>query len=101
MEAARLFALAFVPLFVAIDVIGVLPFYLAITSPMDEAARRRVLVQALATAWLGGVAFAMVGGLLFDFLGITVSDFKVAGGVILLVLSIYDLLFASKTRDPA
>ncbi len=28
------------------------------------------------------------------------SDFKVAGGLILLVLAIYDLLFASATREP-
>lgn len=100
MESLRQFGLAFVPLFVAIDVIGVLPFYVAIVGDMDGTTRRRVLVQALVTAWIGGMAFAMLGTVVFDFLGITVSDFKVAGGLILLVLAIYDLLFASATREP-
>ena len=97
MESFRNFGLAFVPLFVAIDVIGVLPFYVAIVGKMDAATRKRVLVQALLTAWLGGMGFALLGTWIFGFLGITVSDFKVAGGLILLVLAIYDLLFASAT----
>lgn len=94
------FLLAFVPLFVAIDVIGVLPFYVALVGDMDVAKRNRVLMQALATAWGGGIAFALLGTAIFDFLGITVADFKVAGGIILLVLAIYDLLFAKKSREP-
>ncbi len=95
------FLLAFVPLFVAIDVVGVLPFYLGLVGDLPVQRRNRILVQALATAWGGGIAFALVGTALFDFLGITVADFKVAGGVILLVLAIYDLLFKTKSREPA
>jgi multiple antibiotic resistance protein len=94
------FLLAFVPLFVAIDVIGVIPFYLGLVGGLDRPRKRRLLLQALATAWIGGFAFALLGTVTFNFLGITVADFKVAGGLILLVLSIYDLLFASASREP-
>lgn len=100
MITLRNFSLAFVPLFVAIDVIGVLPFFVSMTGNMPGERRRAVLSQALLTAWLGGIAFALLGLALFGFLGITVPDFKVAGGVILLVLAIYDLLFANQTREP-
>jgi multiple antibiotic resistance protein len=92
------FLLAFIPLFVAIDPIGVIPFYLSLTGALDAVTRRRVLLQAMATAFGVGVGFVLLGQAMFNYLDITTSDFRVAGGIILLVLSIYDLLFASESR---
>src|SRR5438552_1370848 len=92
------FLIAFIPLLVAIDPIGVLPFYLSITSNLDAARRRSVLLQAMATAFAVGAGFVLLGQAMFSYLDITTSDFRVAGGLILLVLAIYDLLFASESR---
>jgi len=44
------------------------------------------------TAAAIGLGFLLVGDAVLYFLGVTVGDFQVAGGVLLLVLSIYDLL---------
>ena len=52
----------------------------------------RVLWQSLLTATIVAVVFVFVGKLIFSILGITVADFKIAGGLILLVLAIMDLL---------
>ena len=41
------------------------------------------------------------GKLLFSFLGITESDFRIGGGIVLLVLAVNDLLFSKeRKRDP-
>lgn len=100
MSYGHAFLLAFLPLFVAIDPIGVLPFYVTLTDGMDAERRRVVLLQAMLTAFGVGAAFVLVGQALFQYLGITTSDFRVAGGAILLVLAIYDLLFAGESRKP-
>jgi multiple antibiotic resistance protein len=95
------FLLAFIPLFVAIDVFGVLPLFVALTDRMDERERRTLIVEATATAFIISVAFLAAGKLLFSFLGITENDFRVGGGIVLLVLAVNDLLFSKeKKRDP-
>lgn len=88
----RTFLLAFIPLLVAVDVVGLLPIYLGLGLPLTESARRRVVIEATLTAAGVGIGFVLVGEAVLDFLGVTVGDFQIAGGAVLLVLSIYDLL---------
>jgi multiple antibiotic resistance protein len=88
----RTLLLTFIPLFVAVDVVALVIVYLGIGMPLDEAARRRLVVEAAMTAAAVGLGFLLVGDAVLHFLGVTVGDFQVAGGVLLLVLSIYDLL---------
>src|SRR5712691_9974799 len=88
----RTLLLTFIPLFVAVAVVAVVFVYLGIGMPLDEAARRRLVFEATMTAAAVGVGFLLVGDAVLYFLGVTVGDFQVAGGVVLLVLSVYDLL---------
>lgn len=95
------FLLAFIPLFVAIDVFGVLPLFVALTDRMDDARRKKLTLEATVTAFAISIVFLAAGKLLFSFLGITESDFRVGGGVVLLVLAVKDLLFSKeRERDP-
>ena len=92
---------SFLPLFVAINVPGILPVYLAVTERMNAAERRRLTLQAVATASLLSVLILFAGQLIFTLLGITVNDLRVGGGLILLVLSISNLIFGDfRRRDP-
>jgi multiple antibiotic resistance protein len=50
------------------------------------------------TAFLVSLGFLGVGKFVFAFLGISVSDFKVAGGILLFILAVVDLIFPEKTR---
>jgi multiple antibiotic resistance protein len=88
----RTLLLTFIPLFVAVDVVAVVLIYLGIGMPLDETARRRLVLEATMTAAAVGVGFLFVGDAVLHFLGVTVGDFQIAGGVLLLVLSIHDLL---------
>lgn len=94
----EIFFQAFIPLFVAIDVLGVLPLFVGLTERMDDRSRRTLVAEATLTAFLISVVFLVSGRLLFAFLGITEDDFRVGGGIVLLVLSVYDLLFSSETE---
>jgi multiple antibiotic resistance protein len=90
------FFTAFVPLFVALDPIGLLPLYLGFTGKMDVPARRRVGMQALLTGGAIALAFMFVGQAIFGFLGVTAADFRIAGGILLLVLAVLDIVAQGK-----
>jgi len=95
------FLLAFIPLFVAIDVLGVLPLFVALTGGLDEQKRNRLVMDATMTAFLISLVFLAIGKLIFSFLGITEDDFRVGGGIVLLVLAVNDLLFSKEGKRRA
>ncbi|MCX7857001.1 MAG: MarC family protein [Deltaproteobacteria bacterium] len=95
---SRLF-LPFIPFFVALDPIGILPIFVSLTKDMDERDRRAIVNVSILTAALAGVGFLLFGRWVFKLLGITVSDFKVAGGILLFIIAIVDILFPEKTRS--
>jgi multiple antibiotic resistance protein len=95
------FWLCFVPLFVAVDAVGVLPMFIALTEEIDPARRRAVVAQSVATAAVVALAFLAFGPLLLRFLGITVPDFMIAGGILLLAISLGDLLTGEKRQRQA
>ncbi len=92
------FWLCFVPLFVAVDAIGVLPLFLSLTQDMDQALRARVIRQSVLTALAVALAFLFVGRQVLGLLHIRIEDFMVAGGVLLFVISLTDILAGEKTR---
>jgi len=92
------FWLCFVPLFVAVDAIGVLPMFMALTEGIERGALQRVILQSVATATFVALAFLAVGSAVLRLLGITVADFMIAGGILLFVISISDILQNEKTQ---
>src|SRR5437868_12387243 len=95
------FLLAFIPLFVAIDVLAVVPVFLSLTEGIDEQRRRSFTVEATVTAFAVSLVFLVAGRFIFSFLGISESDFRVGGGIVLLVISVTDLVMTKEIkRDP-
>jgi len=84
--------LSFVPLFIAMGVFDFLPVVIALTEGMDEPKRRKAMRQGSAAAGLILKAFLILGKGVFLLLGVSDSDFLMAGGLLLLVLSIKALL---------
>ncbi len=89
---------AFLPLFVAINLPGVLPIFIGLTEGMGPERRRRLTLQALSVAGGLAVFVLLAGDLIFTTLGITLNDLRVGGGLILLVLSVTDLVFGDYRR---
>lgn len=73
---------------VTVDPIGTAPMFAALTAQHTPAERRRIALRGVAIG--GGVlfGFAFCGELLLDALGIELAAFRIAGGVLLLLLSI-------------
>ncbi len=95
------FLLSFIPLFVAIDIIGTVPIFLGYTHEISAAKRKKLILEALLAAFIVANIFLGGGKAVLNFLGITIDDFRIAGGIILLVLSVTDILSSSeKRRDP-
>ncbi len=86
------FAVAFIALFVALDVIGTLPMYVGMTQGLVRKERSRVVNTSMYVGFAVAVVFVFAGELIFRFLGITLPDFKIAGGIVLLLVSLADLL---------
>ena len=85
-------ALTFVPLFVAMDPVGNLPIFLALTQEGTATHRKKTANLATLTAFGVGLLFVAVGKAIFSLLGIQVTDFLMAGGLILLILAIRYLI---------
>lgn len=93
-ELLRPFFVSFIPLFVAIDVLAVVPLFISMTDRMSDKNRRQMVTAASLTAFAVSLLFLATGRFLFSFLGITDNDFRVGGGLLLLAISITDLIYA-------
>jgi len=96
----REFVYAFIPIFVAMDIGGLIPVFLTLTKNLSASEKRQVAIQALSTAFLISVIFVAVGRWIFRLIGISVSDFEIAGGILLLVLAIVEMLHLGKDVVP-
>ncbi|RME14423.1 MAG: MarC family protein [Alphaproteobacteria bacterium] len=92
---------AFTTLFVVIDPIGLTPIFVALTRGASPAERRGIALRAVAIAALLLTLFGLVGEAVLGFLGISMSAFRIAGGILLFLTAI-DMLFerrAKRRRD--
>jgi multiple antibiotic resistance protein len=86
----------FLPLFVVMDPAGSIPVYLALTERQNEAQRRKIALRATIVAGVTGVLFIVLGQAIFNFLGVRFADFQIAGGILLVILAVIDLLTPGK-----
>jgi len=86
--------------FFVIDPLANVPIFLTITSGDSAAQRKRTALRAALATWLVLSTFAIAGGLIFKAFGISLGAFKIAGGIMLLLMSV-DMMRAqpSPTRS--
>lgn len=80
--------LALSAVFVVVDPVAAVPFFLAMTGEVEPARRREVARRAALVTWLVLTGFALAGAALFRVLGISLPAFKIAGGVLLLIMAV-------------
>lgn len=91
--------LAFIPIFVAVDAIGVLPIFVSFTEGLDRKKRAKIILQSVITAVCIAMIFVYLGKAVFRFLKITIGDFMVAGGILLFCIAIIDIIDPTKKRN--
>jgi multiple antibiotic resistance protein len=92
MELIKTFLLTFIPIFVAIDAPGILPIYISLVEGTSEKERKKIAKQSVLTAFIVALSFLFLGEAVFSLLGIQLEDFMIAGGILLLILSISEIL---------
>ena len=90
------FVLAFIPVFVAVDAIGVLPMFISLTNGVEGRDLKKILFQSFVTGITLALGFILIGKWLFSVLGITVYDFMIAGGIILFCIALRDIFFQTE-----
>jgi len=91
----------FIPIFVAMNVFMLLPLFISITKDMTRPKKSQVVKESILTAILVSLSFVALGEVIFRILGITSDDFKTAGGIVLLVFAVRDLIHSGEERIKA
>ncbi len=82
------FIVALPAVFFVVDPFGVVPIFLAITAGAPAAKSREMALRACLVGGTLLLFFALFGGLIFKVFGVTLSAFRVAGGILLLITSL-------------
>ncbi len=91
-------------LFVVVDVVGNIPIFLSLTSGMPFRRRKEVFRQAVVVSSLLLIIFSVIGEFLLSIFGISLMSFKVAGGILLFIISMSILvrgIWKEEELDPA
>ena len=101
-DLAEKFFVAFIPVFVAIDPIGLVALFIGLGPSASPHQRRHQAFLGIFTGLGVAIGFIFLGKIIFSALGITVADFQIAGGLILLILATRELVtFGPQDRGGA
>ncbi len=79
-------------LFIVLDPIGNSPYFYILTRNYSSEARRKIISMSVSVAAFIMLFFAVLGDIIFELLDVTVDDFRIAAGIILLIYFIAILL---------
>ena len=92
--------LAFSSLLAVVNPLSAAPIFLALTSDHTAERRRRAAWKGALTGFAVLMVFALSGGALLGFFGITTQAFRITGGIILFAIG-WDMLQARRSRVKA
>lgn len=77
-----------VALFTIIDPLAVIPLFLVFTSGQSNAERRKIIRKTVTAIAVILVVSAIAGNYILSFFGIDIHSFKIAGGILLLIIAL-------------
>lgn len=95
-DPIRFGILAFTSLIAIVNPVSVIPMFIAMTLAYDRERRMATLRRAIATGFFIMIGFAVLGGLILKFFGITTPAFQIAGGIIFFGIG-WDMLQAKRS----
>lgn len=87
-----------VMMWVLVDPIGTVPVFLAVTSGAGKQHRRMIAVRAVAIAALILLFFIIAGKIVLQALGIPLTSFQIAGGIVLFLFALTMVFGPSKAE---
>lgn|SRR3989338_5108442 len=92
LDTIKSFVLTFIPIFVAVDAVGNIPIFVSLVDGVSKREKRKVIIDSVTIATVVAVLFLLIGKLILRFVGITIADFQIAGGILLFVIAVRLLL---------
>ncbi|NIR59100.1 MAG: NAAT family transporter [Gammaproteobacteria bacterium] len=92
----ELFLTTFTVFFVVVDPVGLAPIFAGLTPGMSDALRARAALKAVALSAAILLCFVVAGDPVLAYLGVELAAFRIAGGLLLLLLAI-DMVFARQS----
>lgn len=94
------FLLTFTAIAVAQDILGAVPIYLSLTKKLSATDQKQSLKTSILIAFGVALSFCLMSHLILTGLNITLPDLKMAGGLVLLAISIVDLTGTPHSETP-
>ncbi len=88
-------AKAVLVLFIIVDPFGNIPIFMGLTEKMTQAQKRKVFNTACLVGIILLLVFAFTGQEIFYIFGVSIYSFEIAGGILLLIISIRILISGS------
>jgi multiple antibiotic resistance protein len=85
-------AKAIIVLFIIVDPFGNIPIFMGLTEKMTESQKKKVFNTACLVGFILLLIFAFTGQEIFAIFGVSIYSFEIAGGVLLLIISIKILI---------
>ena len=92
---------ALVTFFIVFDPIGTLPVFINLTKKFNEKEKIKAVNKAVAVAGILVFIFIFLGVNVLNFMGITLNSFKIAGGLVLLLLGLEMILNLQISKNKA
>lgn len=88
----------FTALFAIMNPVANVPVFLSLTSGASDAERRKVAVTALIAVSIGCVVAAVAGSSILGMFGVSIDDFRLAGGLLVLLIALSMLHGTASTQ---
>ena len=92
-------AKAVIVLFIIVDPFGNVPIFIGLTETLTENQKRRVFNIACIVGFILLLVFGFMGQLIFTIFGISIYSFEIAGGILLMIISIRIIISTREERD--
>ncbi len=86
---------AVIALFIVVDPFGNIPIFMGLTEKLPVQKERKIYNTAILVGFILLIIFAFTGLEIFNLFGISISSFEIAGGILLLIISIRILISGS------
>lgn len=88
---------SFIALFIIVDPIVNVPIFVSILENFEAKNRKSMVQKAVVIAATVLIIFTLLGNYIFKFLGIEMYSFRIAGGILLFIISL-EMLFGRRTK---
>src|SRR3989344_1003110 len=97
MDGTGYLFLVFASVFFIVDPFANIPVFISFLERYSAEERKKIIQKSSVIAFVAYFFFSFFGARIFDYLGIQIFSFKIAGGILLSLISL-EMLFGFKTR---